>query len=149
MTVICSQPRRRPKLTGGPGSDVLEGSVYADRYVFHAGDGVDRLRDLGIGDALIFMDIAGSPEIVEGEDGVSVVYGDGDRVVLEGVQSIAYRPGSDHDVVMYYGDYGRAKRLQGEEGMYGQPGAVSVLASRFIDGNAIADAVLIIEQINK
>lgn len=76
-------------LTGGIGNDLLVGGSANDTYVFHLGDGVDRINDsstLEEGNRILFGEGIGTGDIRTRIDGTSLVveYGDqGDAVILE------------------------------------------------------------------
>ncbi len=79
-------------LDGGRGRDTLWGDGGADTFVFRTGDGRDTVMDFEDGKDLIRIDGVeaadfGDLAITDGDGGVHIVYGDGDRIILRGMDS--------------------------------------------------------------
>ncbi|WP_170419562.1 cadherin-like domain-containing protein [Ruegeria atlantica] len=75
-------------LNGGIGDDILSGGNNSDTFVFASGDGRDRIVDFEVGVDLIritsgvrFEDLV----FANGASGVSINYGTGDQIVVEGI----------------------------------------------------------------
>ena len=74
-------------LIGGRGDDVLVGGGGKDRFVFAAGDGVDVIEDFNArnGEILDLKGVAGEWSLRIEDAGLRVVLGEGDSVLLKGV----------------------------------------------------------------
>ena len=87
------------RITGGAGDDILSGAAGADRFVFADGDGRDRITDFRVETDRLLLDdslFQGRPapdRIVErfaelGRDRVIFDFGEGDRIILDGVDRL-------------------------------------------------------------
>ncbi len=79
-------------LHGGKGRDTLYGDGGADTFIFRSGDGRDTIMDFEDGKNLIRIHSVeaadfGNLMITDGDGGVHIVYGDGDRIILRGMES--------------------------------------------------------------
>lgn len=80
-------------IMGGLGDDIMAGGAGADWYFLAAGDGLDIIADFTPGeDDLVFLDdgsglAAAAPTVSNSADGAIVSYGNGDAVLLYGVDA--------------------------------------------------------------
>jgi Ca2+-binding RTX toxin-like protein len=87
-------------LLGSGGDDVLLGEAGADLFVFDPGMGVDRIVDFLPGtDRLLLrgLDVANLAQLlalaVDGSEGVTIDFGGGQRLLLEGTSAAELRGG--------------------------------------------------------
>ncbi|MDT8856138.1 calcium-binding protein [Paracoccaceae bacterium Fryx2] len=74
-------------LDGGTGNDVLAGGPGADTFDFRTGDGADAITAFNAAQDVIRIDSASAPAVtaLQQGNGVSIEYGNGDTILLMGV----------------------------------------------------------------
>lgn len=75
------------KLSGGAGNDELTGGAGADVFVFRAGEGWDVITDFSLTEDALRLLEGGSYELVMGDSGAALDFGDGSGLELTGLST--------------------------------------------------------------